>query len=147
MLKIAESAGTLSVPLALCGLLLGTLAYGEVETRTTNNGNVILEAVPEVPQEIVEALNRFQNVRSATFQDWSEDGESIYIRTRFGTRRSSITSRCREGRGDSSPSCPNRWAAPRGGPRALRCSSEWTREEESSISCFCWIPSREIPGV
>jgi len=68
----------------ICGLVLASVAAGEVETRTTNNGNVVLEAVPEVPQEIVEALNRYQNVRSASFQDWSEDGDSIFVSTRFG---------------------------------------------------------------
>jgi dipeptidyl aminopeptidase/acylaminoacyl peptidase len=84
MSKDSRSAGTWRAMLAFCALLMGSAVYGEVETRTANNGNVVLEAVPEVQPETVEALNRFQNVRSATFQDWSENGESIYIRTRFG---------------------------------------------------------------
>ena len=85
MLQGVELSDSRSVALAICAVLLGaTVSFGEVETRTANNGNVILEAVPEVPTEIVEALNRFQNVRSAFFEDWSEDGESIFIRTRFG---------------------------------------------------------------
>ena len=85
MFSNARLVGGQSVILTVCALFSGSVAYGEVETRTTNNDNVVLEAVPEVPPAIVEALNRFQNVRSATFQDWSEDGESIYIRTRFGS--------------------------------------------------------------
>jgi len=65
-------------------MLLPALAGAEVPVREANNGNVILEAVPEVPQSIVDQLNRYQNVRSASFQDWSEDGQSVYIATRFG---------------------------------------------------------------
>jgi len=51
--------------------------------RTTNDGNVVLQAVPEVPPEVVEGLRRYQNVRGANFQAWSEDGRAIYISTRF----------------------------------------------------------------
>ena len=50
---------------------------------TANNGNVVLEAVPEVPVELAESLRRYQNVRGASFQAWNEDGSSIYISTRF----------------------------------------------------------------
>lgn len=54
-----------------------------VDERTANNGNLIMQDVPEIPAEIVDDLNRFQNVRSASFTAWEEDGSSIYIRTRF----------------------------------------------------------------
>jgi len=57
---------------------------GEAPTRrTANNGNVILENVPPVPEEIVAALNRYQNVRGASFRAWTRDGNGIYITTRF----------------------------------------------------------------
>ena len=59
----------------------------EVPTRRANDGMVLLEGVPEVPRAIVDRLNRYQNVRGASFQDWSQDGESIYILTRFGNTR------------------------------------------------------------
>ena len=59
-------------------------ASAEVDTRTVNDGNVVLEGVPEVPPEIGNQLQRYQNTRSAGFQDWTEDGEGIYISTRFG---------------------------------------------------------------
>src|SRR5690606_32014493 len=62
-----------------------TGAAGAAPTRrTANNGNVILEDVPPVPEEIVAALNRYQNVRGATFRAWTRDGAGIYITTRFG---------------------------------------------------------------
>jgi len=79
-----RTAGPSSMTLALAAMLLPALAGAEVPVREANNGNVILEAVPEVPQSIVDQLNRYQNVRSASFQDWSEDGQSVYIATRFG---------------------------------------------------------------
>jgi dipeptidyl aminopeptidase/acylaminoacyl peptidase len=71
-------------------LLLGALALPcamlaqEVDTRTVNNGNVVLEQVPEVPVSLVEQLNRYQAVRSAGFNDWTADGQGIFITTRFG---------------------------------------------------------------
>ncbi len=52
--------------------------------RTVNNGSVVLDHVPEIPEELGEQLNRYQNVRSAGFSDWTEDGSGIYITTRFG---------------------------------------------------------------
>ncbi len=71
--------------LAAAGLLaLPTAFADDVDRRTANSGNVVLEDVPEIPVEIGEALTRYQNVRSASVADWSADGEAIYIRTRFG---------------------------------------------------------------
>ena len=55
-----------------------------VQRSETNNGNLLMEDVPPIPAEIVSGLNRFQNVRSAGFSDWTEDGTGIYISTRFG---------------------------------------------------------------
>ena len=44
------------------------------QQRTVNNGNVILEDIPEIPSEIIGALNRYQNVRAAVFRAWTTDG-------------------------------------------------------------------------
>jgi len=63
-------------------LLQGASAQ-EVDRRTANSGNVVLEDVPEIPADIGEALRRYQNVRSAGLAGWSPDGEAIYIETRF----------------------------------------------------------------
>jgi dipeptidyl aminopeptidase/acylaminoacyl peptidase len=49
-----------------------------------NNGNLVMEDVPPIPAEIVNSLNRYQNVRSGKFRDWTEDGTGVYIATRFG---------------------------------------------------------------
>jgi len=65
--------------------LFSTLALGaEPVVTTANNGNLIMEDIPPIPAEIVEDLNRYQNVRSAAFRAWTEDGSGIYISTRFG---------------------------------------------------------------
>ena len=71
----------------LCTLAIGVLAQplqAEVERRTLNDGNLVLEDIPAIPQTIVDDLNRYQNVRSASFLDWTADGESLYVSTRFG---------------------------------------------------------------
>jgi len=69
--------------LTLCAALALPFAALAVETRIVNNGNLVLEDIPGIPEGIVEELNRFQNVRSAGMLDWAPDGESLYIKTRF----------------------------------------------------------------
>ena len=54
---------------------------GEIERREV--GNLVLENVPEVSQALQERLFQYQNVRSASFRDWSPEGEAILISTRF----------------------------------------------------------------
>jgi dipeptidyl aminopeptidase/acylaminoacyl peptidase len=63
---------------------IGVEANAEVMQRTVNNGNLVMQDVPEIPEAVVFDLARYQNVRSAGFLDWSADGKSVYIRTRFG---------------------------------------------------------------
>ena len=58
--------------------------HADVVRTEANNGNLIMEDIPPIPQSIVADLNRYQNVRSAGFRDWTEDGEGIFITTRFG---------------------------------------------------------------
>jgi dipeptidyl aminopeptidase/acylaminoacyl peptidase len=73
---------------ALLALTLTSAAHAQaakpvappVERREM--GNQILENVPVAPPSIGEALRRYQNVRSAAFQDWLPDG-SMLIATRF----------------------------------------------------------------
>ncbi len=71
--------------LATLGLLVfAGLAGAEDVSRTeANNGNLLMEDVPAIPEEIVDSLNRFQNVRSADFAAWQENGSGLYVRTRF----------------------------------------------------------------
>ena len=54
-----------------------------VQRRTANNGRVVLEDIPEIPSHVGDLLRPFHNIRSATLQDFSSDGRSVYITTRF----------------------------------------------------------------
>jgi len=68
--------------LAACLVPAASFAAGPA-VRTTNNGNLVLEDVPEIPVSVVDDLNRYQNVRWARFRDWTADGRGLYITTRF----------------------------------------------------------------
>ena len=48
------------------------------ETRTENNGNLILEDIPLIPQSIKDDLSKFQNVRSADLEVLTMTMESYY---------------------------------------------------------------------
>ena len=67
---------------AACLLASVSFAAGPV-VRTMNNGNLVMEDIPEIPAAVVDDLNRYQNVRSARFRDWTADGRGIYVSTRF----------------------------------------------------------------
>ncbi len=69
--------------LTVLALLLAAAGAAAVERRVVNDGNLVLEDIPGIPAEIVEDLRRFQNVRSARLLDWTGDGRSLYVRTRF----------------------------------------------------------------
>ena len=56
----------------------------QVITTTENNGNLILEDIPSIPQELVDDLNKFQNVRSGSFRGFDSSGSQLFISTRFG---------------------------------------------------------------
>lgn len=78
-----------ALALALTSLIFTppTQAFQAAEndnTRTLNNGNLVLENIPPIPARIGEQLTRFQNVRSAAFRSFTHDGDAIYISTRFG---------------------------------------------------------------
>lgn len=69
---------------ALLLSVFSMMTWAEVITTQTNNGNLVMQDVPEIPTSMVASLNRYQNVRSAGFLDWTEDGNGIYVSTRFG---------------------------------------------------------------
>ena len=69
--------------LSIFSFVLALPAMADVERRVANNGNLVMEDVPEIPAEIADSLNRYQNVRSAGVVAWSGDGKSVFINTRF----------------------------------------------------------------
>lgn len=50
---------------------------------TRKVGSATLQNVPEIPADVREAVQRYQNSRAAQFEDWLPDG-SMLIATRFG---------------------------------------------------------------
>jgi hypothetical protein len=76
MMRIT-SMGLLAFVLAVCGAAHGQTATVPVPDTIRTDG------VPLVPEAVHHALNRYQNIRSATFQDWSFDGSGMYVITRF----------------------------------------------------------------
>jgi len=70
--------------IALAILFATVASAADVSRTSANNGNLIMEDVPEIPADIVDGLNRYQNVRSASFRAWSDDGSGIFVSTRFG---------------------------------------------------------------
>ncbi|WP_160151729.1 alpha/beta fold hydrolase [Microbulbifer sp. ALW1] len=61
-----------------------SLSFAAVESRTLNNGNLVLEDIPAIPARVADDLNRYQSVRSAGFVGWVEGAEGLYVSTRFG---------------------------------------------------------------
>lgn len=68
------------VPFLLLSLLV---ASGAGAVERVERGNLVLENMPEIPAEVIERLEQYQNTRSAGFSSWLNDG-SILISTRFG---------------------------------------------------------------
>jgi dipeptidyl aminopeptidase/acylaminoacyl peptidase len=58
-------------------------APADAEVARIEVANRISENLPEIPPELIESLNRYQNTRGASFQGWLDDG-SLLIGTRFG---------------------------------------------------------------
>ncbi len=70
--------------LVLSFLLASPVGLADIYRSEANNGNLVMEDIPAIPQSVVADLNRYQNVRYAGFQDWTADGDGIFISTRFG---------------------------------------------------------------
>lgn len=56
-------------------------AFAQPERIT--EGNLVMENIPDVPADVRERLQQYNNVRSAGFSDFAPDG-GVYITTRFG---------------------------------------------------------------
>ena len=61
---------------ALLLVVLATPVYADVERRTLNDGNLVLEDIPQIPAEVVNDLNRYQNIRAASFRAFTPDSKS-----------------------------------------------------------------------
>ena len=62
---------------------LVALNAAAADVPRVTRGNLVIEGIPEIPQELVERLRRYQHTRSASLAGWTADGR-ITISTRFG---------------------------------------------------------------
>ncbi|MCH8348460.1 MAG: hypothetical protein IH901_08235, partial [Proteobacteria bacterium] len=46
--------------------------------------NLIVEGIPAVSEELVERLNQYQNIRTASFAGWHPTRRAVLVSTRFG---------------------------------------------------------------
>jgi len=70
--------------LFLASLLASTATIAQTPVNTRQVGTATLENVPEIPSEVKDSVQRYQNYREAIFRDWLPDG-SMLITTRFGS--------------------------------------------------------------
>ena len=66
---------------AAAALVALNAAAADVERIT--RGNLAIEGIPEIPQELIERMRRYQHSRNASLVGWTPDGK-ITISTRFG---------------------------------------------------------------
>lgn len=71
--------------LVLASLISAAALADTVERRVLNNGELVLEDVPEIPAELRRELYRWQEVRSAAMRAWTADSKGIYVSTGFGS--------------------------------------------------------------
>ena len=62
----------------------GLLPFTTVEAQQREQGNLVIENIPEIPDSLAQRQQQYQNVRSASVADWHPDGEQLLISTRFG---------------------------------------------------------------
>ena len=65
-------------------ILTITGSNADVQRWTANDGQLVLEGIPEIPASLPQTIDRYLNIRSAQFAEWSKDSKSIFIKTRFG---------------------------------------------------------------
>ena len=58
-----------------------TQTFSQVERKEV--GNLVMENIPEIPQQLKDRIFQYQNTRSASFQDWLHNEDGILISTRF----------------------------------------------------------------
>ena len=65
------------------GVVMASAAFAAETPKRVERGNLVMEGIPEIPAELTERLNRYQQVRAAGFSGWLPDGSAL-ISTRFG---------------------------------------------------------------
>ncbi len=68
--------------IAFAAVAAATLSWA-ADVQRVERGVLVTENVPETPPALKDTLLQYQNVRGAAFSDWTPDGKSILITTRF----------------------------------------------------------------
>lgn len=71
-----------SANIALASLLLFGVAVAKPATR--EEGALVFDGVPPIPQALKERLRQYSEARSAAMAGWDQNGGGVYILTRFG---------------------------------------------------------------
>jgi dipeptidyl aminopeptidase/acylaminoacyl peptidase len=74
----------IAVMIAAASIVVLSIPYHVAATEKREVGNLVLDGIPETPDSVVEALNRYQHARIASLRSWLPDGRGILITTRFG---------------------------------------------------------------
>ena len=69
--------------LIVTAMALVSLHAGAAEVERVTRGNLAIEGIPEIPQELVQRMRRYQFARGASFVGWTPEG-AVTISTRFG---------------------------------------------------------------
>ncbi len=69
--------------LILIGIMISTINLSYSQNRR-EIGNLVLEDIPEIPEEIKVQVQQYQNARAASLEDWLPNDKGMLISTRFG---------------------------------------------------------------
>ncbi|MGH8241884.1 MAG: S9 family peptidase [Steroidobacteraceae bacterium] len=69
--------------MATLAILTTAGAASAAEVERVTRGNLAIEGIPDIPQELIQKMRRYQFSRGASFAGWTPDGR-ITISTRFG---------------------------------------------------------------
>lgn len=72
--------------IALLNFLAAPIALaqdGPQAIERVQQGNLIMEGIPEIPESVADRIEQYQNTRPVAFRDWGPDG-GMLITTRFG---------------------------------------------------------------
>ncbi len=67
----------------LASVLVLCTAAGAADIERIERGNLVIEGIPEVPDEVRQRLDQYRNTRSASLAGWLPDGSGMIISTRF----------------------------------------------------------------
>ncbi len=72
-----------AVPLLALSLLHAATLPAAAEERR-EQGNLVIEGVPPIPEELADRMLQYLNTRAATAWDWDPSGEGLLVFTRLG---------------------------------------------------------------